>query len=240
MQLVKENTVHVLDAADVRVVPGPLAYTQQNKALIAANWQREYAAKPALFDGEVFLAPNADLQNGVLQASFQRTSFATLMYWRQDPETVRPWHIFAIGVIVSREGHLIAARMSNQSAVGGRIYFPAGSIDDNDVIETYADFEGNMRREVLEETGLDIRKARAEPQFNLVTANRSIALFRRHRFDLSTKQIVAEIEKFMAAQSEPELAEIIPVTAHGEMGDATPSYVRAFADWHFGYVNKPC
>ncbi|MGU3398163.1 NUDIX hydrolase [Brucellaceae bacterium D45D] len=233
MEQVQENTVYVIERADVRVAPGPLAYRQENEAEIVENWQRERAAKPALFDGEIFLSPQAKLENGVLRAGFQRTSFATLMYWRRDPQIERPWHIFGVGVIVSAEGHLIAARMGMQSAVGGRVYFPAGSVDDNDIVANQVDYDGNMRREVREETGIDLGDARAEEGFNLVTANRSIALFRRYRFAASSRELVADIERFVSNQAEPELSEIIPVTRAGEMGDATPSYVRAFAEWHF-------
>ncbi len=233
MEHVRENTVHVIDDVDVSVVPGPLEYTEQHEQAIAINWQREQAAKPALFDGEIYLAPEARLADGVLQAGFKRSSFATLMHWRNDPEPIRPWHIFGVGVIVSGEGHLIAARMGMQNAGGGRIYFPAGSIDDNDIVDGRVDYDANMQREVQEETGLDLADAHGEAQLNLVTGNRSIALFRRYQFDAPSRELVSRIENFVSAQAEPELAEIIPITAAGMMGDATPSYVRAFADWHF-------
>lgn len=187
-----------------------------------------------MFDGEIYLAPEAKLEGGVLRAGFMRTSFATLMHWRRDPEIERPWHIFGVGVIVSDEGHLVAGRMGAQHAGAGRIYFPAGSIDDNDVVGDSIDYEANMHREVREETGLDLGRARAEPRLNLVTGNRSIALFRRYHFDISSNELVARIERHLHAEANPELSEIIPVTAAGTMGDATPSYVRAFADWHFG------
>lgn len=239
MQHIQENTIHAVEHADVRVVPGALAYTEENKVAIAANWEQERALKPALFDGEVFLAPEATLHNGLLRAGFRRTSFATLMYWRKDHHVERPWHIFAVGVIVSREGHLIAARMSSQSAADGRVYFPAGSIDDHDITEGRVDHAGNMRREVMEETGLDLNAAHAEKGFTLVSANRSIALFRRYSFDMPTRELVQKIEAHMHAQEDAELAAIIPVTAKGQMGDATPSYVRAFADWHFALSTKP-
>lgn len=233
MERISENTVHVIDGADVRAIAGPLLYAEENKAAIAENWTRECAAKPALFDGEIYLAPEAYLRAGVLRADYRRSSFATLMYWRRDPQPVRPWHIFAVGVIVSREGHLIAGRMGYQHAGSGRVYFPAGSIDDTDIVDGHVDFESNMQREVQEETGLDLGRGKAERQFNLVTANRSIALFRRYRFDIPSHDLVAVIEDHIAAEAEPELAEIIPVKAAGMMGEATPSYVRAFADWHF-------
>lgn len=233
MKHVRENTVHVIDGADVRVLPGPLGYRERNEAAIADNWQRERAANPTLFDGEIYLAEEAVLENGVLRAGFQRTSFATLMYWRRDAERVRPWHIFGVGVIVSGEGHLIAARMGAQNAVAGRVYFPAGSIDDNDIDGGRVDYDANMRREVGEETGLDLADAKAEATLNLVTGNRSIALFRRYRFDAPAAELVARIECHLAQEAEPELAAIIPVTGAGMMGEATPSYVKAFADWHF-------
>ncbi len=235
MEHVKENTVHVIDRVDVRVEPGPLDYTERHKAEIAANWARERAEKPSLFDGEIYLAPHARLEGLVFEAEFRRTSFATLMYWRRDPARTRPWHIFGVGVIVSGEGHLIAARMAARDAGGGRIYFPAGTIDNGDIVDGHADYDANMRREVMEETGLDLGTARAERHVNLVTANRSIALFRRYRFDAPSREIVSAIECHLAREAEPELAEIVPVTRAGMMGEETPPYVRAFADWHFGH-----
>lgn len=233
MQHVKENTIYMIDRVDVRVLPGALSYSETNSQAIAANWQKAVAANPTLFDGEIYLAPQAHLNEGVLEAGFRRTSFATLMYWRDDRTSERPWHIFGVGVIVSAQGHLIAARMSAHNAVAGRIYFPAGSIDDNDIVGDRVDYETNTAREVREETGMDLGKARAESKIHLVSADGSIALFRRYYFDLSTQEILQQIEANLAAQAQPELSEIIPITKAGMMGQATPSYVRAFADWHF-------
>lgn len=233
MQNVKENTVYEIDHVNVQILPGPLDYAQSNEAAIAENWQRERQANPTLFDGEIYLAPEARLEGRSFTAGFHRTSFATLMYWRKDKQSVRPWHIFGVGVIVSSEGHLIAARMSSHNAVAGRVYFPAGSIDDNDVVNRHADYETNMAREVFEETGIKLRDAKVEAKTHLVTADGSIALFRRYYFELSTAELLKQIEANLALQPEPELSEIIPVTQAGVMGQATPSYVRAFADWHF-------
>lgn len=233
MEHVRENTVYVIDSTEVRVLPGSLPYTEHNSEAIALNWSREQAANPTLFDGEFYLAPQAELTGGIFQAGFKRTSFATLMHWRHDESQERPWHIFGVGVIVSKEGHLIAGRMSAQNAGAGRVYFPAGSIDDNDIVDGYVDYDANRRREVLEETGLDLLDASSEQRVNLVTGNRSIALFRRYYFDTPSNELISRIEHHLSSELEPELSEIIPVKAAGAMGDATPSYVRAFADWHF-------
>ena len=233
MQHVKENTIYEIDRVDVRVLPGLLSYTETNKPVIAANWKKAVTANPTLFDGEIYLAPEARLDERVFKACFRRTSFATLMYWRDDHTSQKPWHVFGVGIMVSVEGHLIAARMSTHNAVAGRIYFPAGSIDDHDIVGDRADYEANMTREVFEETGIDLGDAKVEPKTHLVTANGSIALYRRYYFDVPTAELLKQIEDNIAKQAEPELAEIIPVTRAGAMGEATPSYVRAFADWHF-------
>ncbi|ASV85709.1 NUDIX hydrolase [Ochrobactrum quorumnocens] len=233
MQQVKENTIYEIDRVDVRVLPDPLFYTEHNKPAIAENWRKAVAANSRLFDGEIYLAPEAHLDDRVFKASFRRTSFATLMYWRGDLVTEKPWHIFGVGIMVSAEGHLIAARMSAHNAVAGRIYFPAGSIDDHDIVGDRVNYEANMAREVFEETGMELGYAKVEPKTHLVTADGSIALFRRYYFDVPTAELLKRIKDNIAKQAEPELAEIIPVTRSGAMGEATPSYVRAFADWHF-------
>ena len=233
MKNIRENTVHIIGRADVRVLPGPLPYAVKNSEAIASNWTKERAANPTLFDGEFYLAPQAELTGGLFKAGFKRTSFATLMHWRRDVSQERPWHIFGVGVIVSGEGHLIAGRMSAQNAGAGKVYFPAGSIDDNDIVDGYVDYDANRWREVREETGLDLHEAKAEQQINLVTGNRSIALFRRYYFDAPSTELVSRIEQHLSEEAEPELSEIMPVKAAGAMGEATPTYVRAFADWHF-------
>lgn len=229
----EENRIYPVSQLDVRVATGPLAYAENNRSTIDANWQREVAANATLFDGEFYLAPDYDLQDQRFFARYRRTTFRTLMFWRQDKDMCKPAHIFAVGIIVSREGHMLAARMASWNAGGGRVYFPAGSIDDHDVDAGAVDFIANMQREVGEETGLNLADARPETDYHLVTAAGSYALFKRYYFDLPAAELVRRIETFMAAQAQPELAAIIPVTGPGQLGETSPSYVRAFADWHF-------
>ncbi|GGA99833.1 hypothetical protein GCM10011491_30120 [Brucella endophytica] len=233
MHDIPQNTVITIDGVDVRVVPGELDYALSNKTAIAENWQQEIAANPSLFNGALYLAPEARLEDGILRADFVRTLYETLLYWRYDPLKTRPWHIFGIGVVVSADNRLIAGRMAARTAGGGRIYFPAGSIDDDDVAEGRVDYEGNAWREVQEETGLDLSQAAAEKKIHLVTANRSIALFRRYYFPQNAAVLVERIRQYLKADNDPELDAVMEISGPGQMGEATPSYVRAFADWHF-------
>lgn len=230
---VRENEVVAVERARVRLGDRPLAYTFENRAAIEANWQRETAANPALFNGPVFLAPEIRLADSTLEAVYARADFATLMHWRGDGSEDRPWHIFGVGVVVSSDNRLIAARMASQTAMAGRVYFPAGSVDDADVVEGAVDFDACMAREVLEETGLELDWARREPMLHMVTARRSVALFRRYHFPLPADQLVAHVRSHIEMQGQPELDDAVVISGVGEMGENTPSYVRAFADWHF-------
>lgn len=233
MDGLKENKVYTVNRVAVHVLPGTLAYAEQNRVAINEHWRKQVAAKPALFDGEIFLAPDATIEDGVFSAGFQRTSFATLMFWRTDASANRPWHIFGSGVIVSAEGHLIAARQANHNALGGKVYFPAGTIDDTDIFDGQVNYEINMRREVLEETGIDLIAARPDASTYLVTANRSIALFRRYHFDVPTAELTRRIEAHLAQQEQPELSGIVPFTTSNDLGESSPSYIHAFTNWHF-------
>ncbi|MBK3745164.1 NUDIX hydrolase [Paraburkholderia aspalathi] len=228
-----DGHVYSIDRIDVQVAPGPLGYAQQHALEIAAHWRGELAANPTLFNGALYLAPHVLLEDGVLHAGFVRSLYETLLYWRRDPDLLRPWHIFGVGVIVSAEGDLIAGRMAAHNAGAGRIYFPAGSIDDSDIVDGKVDYQRNMRREVLEETGLDLHDAVQDTHVQLVTGNRSIALFQRYQFAETTQTLLARICANIETQDAAELDAIIPIRMTGEMGEATPSYVRAFADWHF-------
>lgn len=229
-----ENEVVAVERASVTIGERPLAYVTQYRQAIEANWRRETAANPALYNGPIFLAPDVRLRGGVLEASYGRADFATLMYWRGDGSEARPWHIFGVGVVVSSDNRLIAARMASRTALAGRVYFPAGSVDEADIAGGRVDYDASMAREVFEEAGLDLGWARREPSLHMVSARRSIALFRRYHFPLPADQLVAHVRSHIEAQGQPELEDAVVISGPDEMGENTPSYVRAFADWHFG------
>ncbi|MEK1888841.1 MAG: NUDIX hydrolase [Phyllobacterium sp.] len=235
MQNIPEGEVIPLKSAVVRIDSAALNYELQNSAEIAAYWSRVTAANPALFNGPFFMAEEAIMTDQNFRARYHRTRFATMMHWKANDLTDKPWHIFGVGVIVSSDGKLIAGRMAPSTSAAGRIYFPAGSFDEDDVSGDHIDIDGNMLREVEEETGISLARATdRDERIYLVTVNRSIALFRRHYFDTSADDILARIRSHIAAEEDPELDDIIAISAAGEMGAVTPPTFRAFADWHFG------
>ncbi len=235
MHDIPEKTVIPLKNAVVGIDGGPLEYEVQHHADIAANWVRATSANPALFNGSFFMAEHAGIADEVFRATYYRTRFATMMHWKTNTTNDKPWHIFGVGVIVSNDNKLIAGRMAASTSAAGRIYFPAGSFDEDDVVDQYVDIDGNMHREVEEETGIKLAEAGSrDGDIHLVTASRSIALFRRHYFNASADELLERICGHLAADEDSELDEITAISAAGEMGETTPWTFRTFADWHFG------
>ncbi|MGO4449339.1 NUDIX hydrolase [Phyllobacterium sp. TAF24] len=232
---IPEETVIPISQAIVRVEEGPLAYAVQHRDAITANWAQEIAGKPTLFDGSFFMGEHAEIEGSVFHALYKRTTFATMMHWKRNVTGEKPWHIFGVGVIVSSDNRLIAGRMAPTTSVAGRVYFPAGSFDADDLVDDRVDFDGNAQREVAEETGLNLAEAaRRDDMAYLVRVDRSIAVFRRYYFTQTADELLASIRKTIASQAEPELDDICAISAAGEMGEATPRTFSTFADWHFG------
>ncbi|MBA8878644.1 NUDIX hydrolase [Phyllobacterium myrsinacearum] len=231
---VPEETVIPITRAVVRVEEGPLAYVVAHRDAIAANWIQEVSANPALFDGSFFMAEQAEIDDGIFHAVYKRTTFATMMHWKRNASSNKPWHIFGVGVIVSSDNQLIAGQMGTTTSAAGRVYFPAGSFDANDLVGDQVDFDGNALREVAEETGLDLAEAgRRDATPFLVKVGRSIAVFRRYYFPRPADELLAAIRATIASQAEPELDGVCAISAAGEMGEATPRTFSTFADWHF-------
>ena len=180
------------------------------------------------------MAERAGVTGQVFEARYHRTRFATMLHWKANASQAKPWHIFGVGVIVSGDNKLIAGRMGPSTSAAGRIYFPAGSFDEDDVSGDHIDVEGNMLREVEEETGLSLAHAEdRDDGFYLVSINRSIALFRRYYFTAGAAELLDRIHAHIASEDDPELDDVTAIAAAAEMGEATPPTFRAFAGWHF-------
>ena len=148
-----------VDDIDVVLNPLPHPFERNNAEAIAKNWQREIIATPALFDGTVVLLSELGYTGGRLFGRCHAVRYSTFMYWRTDRVgTVA--HAFAHPMLVTKDNALIAIRMGTHTVNAGRVYFAAGSFEPEDFPDGRVDAHGNMVREVMEETGLDISSVR--------------------------------------------------------------------------------
>jgi 8-oxo-dGTP pyrophosphatase MutT (NUDIX family) len=124
-------------------------------------------------------------------------------------------------------------RMAAHTANAGRIYFPAGSLEAVDFVGGLADLDGNMAREVREETGLDLGQAQPDPGYLLLPTGRLALVIRIFRFDASAAELAGAARDFLAARHDDELDAILDF-APGQTDPAMPPLARRFMRWFSG------
>lgn len=210
---------------------GAHPFEAQNEPAIDAGWIKRVAQKPRLFDGEAVLGISHEIRDGVLHARCRKIRYATLLHWLAtppDPARADSYvHIYAWAALISSDGYALMGRMGDHTANAGRIYFPSGSFEPSEFVEGVCDIAGNMRREVKEETGLDLGEARAEPGMLLFSGARTRALIRIYRFDEKAGDLRARIMTYLAQAADDELADI-EYFGPGETDPGMPTGAQAF------------
>ncbi len=95
------------------------------------------------------------IEGAVLRGSVLETDFASFVAWRDwgFPEA-GVLNCFAMGALQASDGAYLLGVMGPQSVNAGRIYFPSGVPDLDDIVGDRLDLARNLRREMIEETGL--------------------------------------------------------------------------------------
>jgi len=229
-----KQTVFPVAALNLRVLDGEHPYRESRRDEIAANWKAEVEANPALFDGRMVFQHQLAFGEEGLQGQGYIIPFSTFMYWRRQQDRMGGMHLFAYPVIESSDGALVAIRMGAHTANPGQVYFAAGSLEPEDIVSGVCDVEFNMRREVLEETGLDLADSTPGERYYASHFRRTVTVFRLFRFDLTADQIVERIAAHMLVAEDKEIAGAVAIRSADHA--AFPYNVAMFPviDWYFG------
>ncbi len=84
--------------------------------------------------------------------------------------------------------------MGQHTSNAGRIYFPSGTPDLDDVKGSEVDIAGSVARELEEETGLTAADYRGEAHWHCVFTGPAVAMIRILRVDLPGEALRARIE----------------------------------------------
>ncbi|TIX88798.1 NUDIX hydrolase [Rhizobium sp. P44RR-XXIV] len=228
-----ENSVFPVSHIDLAVLPGEHPFHLSELDAARENWAREIAANPALFDGRMIFQHRLSLADGVVKGEAYVTPFSTFLWWRKQREP-GGFHLFAFAVAVSSDGAIIAIRMAPHTANPGQIYCAAGSMDEHDIVDGHCDVEGNMRREVLEETGLDLNDAVADPDYYGTHVNRSVTVFRVFRFPWIAEDMLRRIEAHMLVSEEDEVDGVVAIRSADSTAHHYSVAMLPILAWFFG------
>jgi 8-oxo-dGTP pyrophosphatase MutT (NUDIX family) len=127
----------------------------------------------------------------------------------------------------------VLGEMAGDTSNAGRIYFPAGTPDLDDVTDGRLDLANNVAREIEEETGIAPTDYRPAPHWDCVVLGASIALMRVLTVDMSGDALKARIEANLAGQEHPELSRIHLVRTRADFRPSMPRFVTAFLERQF-------
>jgi 8-oxo-dGTP pyrophosphatase MutT (NUDIX family) len=227
------QTVFPIAGVDLKVLPGDHPFHSSNGDAIAENWAHETAANPHLFDGRMIFQNRLALTGQGLAGEGHVIPFSTFMHWRRQPERQGGIHLFAYAVIETNDGALVAIRMGAHTANPGQVYFAAGSLEPEDLSDGRCDIEYNMRREVLEETGLDLRDAQAGDGYFATYNRRTVTLLRLFRFDLTADEMVEKIHAHMLVAEDKEIAGAVVIRSADPKAQTYNISMLPVIDWYF-------
>jgi 8-oxo-dGTP pyrophosphatase MutT (NUDIX family) len=217
---------------DVRVMDGPHPYFLSHKAEIAANWEREIAANPSLYDGQMLLMNTLQLRDGAILGECHAVPFSALMLWRKT-RPAAAIHLFGQPVLISSDGAVIAIRMGQHTANPGRVYCASGSLDLDDIRNGYCDLDGNMAREVLEETGLSLNDANRVSGYHGLHDHGIVTVFRAYHFAATAAELIERIEAHIAADPDPEIDTALAIRTADPVQYDYPRFMPLILSWVF-------
>lgn len=219
---------------DLNVQPWSWPFAEARRAGIAAHFREKQREKPQLWNGRVLLGRDPVFTGDRFGASYFETDFASFLAWRDWGFPDRSvFNGFGMGALRCADGAFVLGEMGAHTANAGRIYFPSGTPDLDDISGGSVDISGSVVREVAEETGLTATDYRAEPQWHCVVSGAAIAMIRILHVDGTGQALRERIEANLARQQQPELSAIHLVRAASDLSAAMPRFVTAFIERQF-------
>lgn len=226
--------IHRVTTLDLRVRSQPWPFADGRRAEIDAHFAAEQRTRPQLWNGRVLLGCNPVFTAGRLSADYFETDFASFLAWRDWGFPDRGvFNGFGMGALRSRDGAFVLGEMGEHTSNAGRIYFPSGTPDRDDVSGDRLDVEGSITREIEEETGLTAADYRAEAAWDCVCTGVAVAMIKRLHVDMPGEALRAMIEANLARQAQPELSGIRLVRGTGDLAAAMPGFVTAYLAQQF-------
>jgi 8-oxo-dGTP pyrophosphatase MutT (NUDIX family) len=220
--------IHRATTLDLAFRPRRWPFAEERRAEIDAHFVARQRDK-AIWNGRVLVARDPGFAGQRFSASYFETDFASYLAWRDWGFPDR--EVFSapgIGALRGSDGAFVLGEMSAHTANAGRIYFPAGTPDSDDIRDGAVDIDGNIAREVEEETGLTPADYRPRAHWDCVVGEGIIALIKVLDVDLTGEQLRARIDAHLAGQPQPELCAIHLVRDIGDITSAMPRYIPAF------------
>jgi 8-oxo-dGTP pyrophosphatase MutT (NUDIX family) len=226
--------IHRVSALDLAVEPWDWPFAQTRRAEIETHFERLRREKPAMWNGRVLLGRNPVFSENRFGSSYFETDFASFLAWRDwgfpDPAV---FNGFGMGALRCADGAFVLGVMGQHTSNAGRVYFPSGTPDLDDIRDGALDIPGSVERELEEETGLAPGDYRSDADWHCISTGTAVAMIRILHVDMTGDALRRRIEGNLAAQRTPELSAIHLVRGTHDLNSAMPRFVTAFLEKQF-------
>ena len=231
MNDVKPPVIHRVSALDLVVELWPWPFAQQRRAEIDAHFALKQREQPHLWNGRVLLGRHPVFAGDRFRASYFDTDFASFLAWRDwgCPDS-SVFNGFGMGALLCADGAFVLAEMGRHTSNAGRIYFPSGTPDLDDIRNGAVDISGSVARELEEETGLAPGDYSSDAHWHCVLTGPLVAMIRILRVDMPGEALRGRIERNLATQKTPELSAVHLVRGTRDFNAAMPRFVTAFIE----------
>jgi 8-oxo-dGTP pyrophosphatase MutT (NUDIX family) len=225
------DVIHRVTQLDLKCEKWTWPFAVERRADIDAHFALQQGAKPKLWNGRVLLGRNPVFSADRFTADYFETDFASFLAWRDwgfaDSSV---FNGFGMGALCGNDGVLVLGEMAQHTANAGRIYFPSGTPDLDDLRDGMVDIPGSVAREVEEETGLTAADYRADVHWDCVVSGAAIAMIRILDVAMTGEALRRKIQVNLATHTSPELSAIHLVRGIGDITAAMPHFVTAFIE----------
>ena len=222
--------IHRVRTLDLGFEAWPWPVAKEKCADIEAHFAVKKREKP-IWNGRILLGRDPDFTAERFSARYFDADFASFLAWRDwgfpDPSV---FNGFGMGALRCCDGAFVLGEMAGHTANAGRVYFPSGTPDPDDLKGDAVDIAGSVAREVEEETGLRSEEYRASAHWDCIVSGAVIAMIRILEVDVTGERLRARIEANLARQSQPELSRIHLVRERRDLTAAMPRFVTAFIE----------
>ena len=226
--------IHRVTTLDLSVQPRSWPFAEARRGEISAHFAAKQAEKPQLWNGRILLGRHPAFTGSGFRASYFEADFASFLAWRDWGFPDRDvFNGFGMGALRCADGAFVLGEMAQHTSNAGRIYFPSGTPDLDDISDGTVDIAGSVAREVEEETGLTSADYRAGAHWDCVVSGAAIAMIKVLNVDSSGEALRARIEATLGRQHQPELAAIHLVRGTSDLTTAMPRFVTVFIEKQF-------
>jgi hypothetical protein len=208
-----------IDSLDLCFTPKPWAFADERRAEIDAYFNALKREKPDVWNGRVLLMYDRAVENGVLRGQYLETDYASFSAWcHWDRPAAGVGDCFSAAAVMSADGAFLLGVMGSHTFNGGRVYFPCGTPDPGIIVDGKVDLSLSLRRELKEETGLDMTAFDVEPGWTMAVDG----------------ALIAQIKVLRSNETATALRERILENLAGDFDPAMPGYAIMFLTSRFG------